>query len=130
MKTPTRIRVNEVCSAPRPGPLSCASIGDNMNRSVRIPLLSLGAALVLAVIGACGSDLSQFGEACSVYAVESSCESPNLCECRVGAPYCVCTHRCEQDRDCPSGNFCLPGQNPATNQQDLFCFKADAGLPR
>lgn len=98
-----------------------------MNRSIRIPLLSLGAALMLAVIGACGSSLSQFGEACSVYAVSNDCESPNLCQCRVNAPYCVCTHRCVQNSDCPSGTVCLPGQNPATNAQDLFCFKADAG---
>jgi hypothetical protein len=98
-----------------------------MNRSVRIPLLSLGAALLLAVVGACGDSLSQFGEACSVYAVENSCESPNNCQCRVGAPYCVCTRRCELDKDCPSGTVCLTGQNPANNQQDNFCFKADAG---
>ena len=98
-----------------------------MNRSVRIPLLSLGAALILAVIGACGSDLSQFGEVCSVYAVQNDCESPNLCECRVNAPYCACTHRCQLDKDCPSGTVCLGGQNPANGQQDNFCFKADAG---
>ncbi|HET9300998.1 MAG TPA: hypothetical protein VFO11_13700 [Candidatus Polarisedimenticolaceae bacterium] len=97
-----------------------------MNRSVRIPLLSLAAALSLAVIGACGSELSQYGEACSVYAVDPDCESPNSCQCLVGAPYCVCTHRCEQDKDCPGGSVCLTGQNPANNQQDLFCFK-DAG---
>ena len=99
-----------------------------MNRSVRIPLLSLGAALLLAVIGACGSSQSQFGEACSVYTVDNNCESPNLCECRVGAPYCVCTHRCAQNTDCPAGSSCLPGQNPANGQQDNFCFKADAGV--
>jgi hypothetical protein len=98
-----------------------------MNRSVRIPLLSLGAALLLAVIGACGDSLTKFGEACSVYAVENSCESADVCQCRVGAPYCVCSHRCELDKDCPSGTVCLTGQNPATNQQDLFCFKKDAG---
>jgi len=98
-----------------------------MNRSVRIPLFSLGAAVMVAVIGACGSDKSQFGEVCSVYAVENDCESPNLCECRVSAPSCVCTHRCEENKDCPSGTVCLTGQNPANNQQDLFCFKADAG---
>ena len=98
-----------------------------MNRSVRIPLLSLGAALLLVVIGACGSDPSQFGEACSVYAVENDCASPNLCQCRVNAPYCVCTRRCEQDKDCPGGTVCLSGLNPANGQQDLFCFKADAG---
>lgn len=97
-----------------------------MNRSVRIPLFSLGAALLLVVIGACGSDLSQYGEACSVYAVSNDCESPNQCECRVGSN-CVCSHRCELDKDCPSGSVCLVGQNPAINQQDLFCFKADAG---
>jgi len=98
-----------------------------MNRSVRIPLLSVGAALMLAVIGACGSDLSQYGEACSVYAVENDCEAPNQCQCLVNAPHCVCTHRCEQDKDCPSGSVCLTGQNPANNQQDLFCFKGDGG---
>ena len=101
-----------------------------MNRSVRIPLLSLGAALLLVVIGACGSSLSQFGEACSVYAVQNDCESPQLCQCRVGAPYCVCTHRCAQDKDCPAGTVCLPGQNPANGQQDNFCFTADAGVTR
>lgn len=97
-----------------------------MNRSIRIPLLSLGAALLLAVIGACGSSLSQFGEACSVYAVQNDCASPNACFCRVGQN-CVCTARCELDKDCPAGTFCLAGQNPANNTQDLFCFKKDAG---
>ena len=101
-----------------------------MNRSIRIPLLSLGAALMVVVIGACGSDISQFGEACSVYAVQNDCESPNLCQCRVGAPDCVCTHRCEQDSDCPKPSICLPGQNPANGQQDNFCFTADAGVTR
>lgn len=97
-----------------------------MNRSIQIPLLSLGAALLLVVIGACGSGLSQFGEACSVYAVTNDCASPDSCFCRV-RQNCVCTRRCEQDKDCPSGTFCLPGQNPANNTQDLFCFKKDAG---
>lgn len=100
-----------------------------MNRSFRIPLLSLGAALLLAVIGACGSSTGQFGEACSVYAVQSDCSSPNSCFCRVGQN-CVCTTRCELDKDCPSGTFCLAGQNPANNTQDLFCFKKDAGAGR
>src|SRR5215468_9082405 len=127
MKTPARIRVNEVCSSFAPRPSPCASIPDNMNRSVRIPLLALSGALLLAVIGACGDSKSQFGDACSVYTVENDCESPNSCQCRVGAPYCVCTHRCEQDSDCPSGTVCLTGQNPATNKQDNFCFKKDAG---
>jgi hypothetical protein len=93
-----------------------------MNRSIRIPLLSLGAALLLAVIGACGSSLSQYGEACSVYALTSDCEAPDSCFCRV-RQNCVCTHRCEQNKDCPAGSQCLPGSNPATNVQDLFCFK-------
>jgi hypothetical protein len=99
-----------------------------MNRSIRIPLLSLGAVLLVAVIGACGSDPSQFGEACSVYAVQNDCASPNLCQCLVGAPYCVCTTRCDVDKDCPTGTACLPGQNPANGQQNNFCFKADAGV--
>jgi hypothetical protein len=98
-----------------------------MNRSIRIPLLSLGAALLLAAIGACGNSPGQFGEVCSVYTVENSCESPESCWCRIGQPSCICTHRCELDKDCPSGTFCLAGQNPATNTQDLFCFKKDAG---
>jgi len=96
-----------------------------MNRSIQIPLLSLGAALLLALIGACGDSLSQYGEACSVYAVTPDCASPESCFCRVGQN-CVCTHRCEQNSDCPGGSQCLAGQNPATNTQDLFCFK-DAG---
>ena len=127
MKTPTRIRVNEVCSASRPGPPSCASIGHNMDRSVRIPLLALGAALLLVAVGACGTDKSKYGEPCSVYSVEGSCEAAETCECLVRAAYCVCTHRCDQDKDCPGGSRCLTGTNPANNQQDLFCFKADAG---
>jgi hypothetical protein len=94
---------------------------------MQIPLLSLGAALLLAVIAACGTDKSKFGESCSVYAVENGCESPESCRCRIGQPSCVCTHRCELDKDCPTGTFCLAGQNPATNTQDLFCFKKDAG---
>ena len=126
MKTPTRTSVNEVHACFAPGPLSCASIRDNMNRSIRIPLLSLGAALLLAVIGACGSGLNKFGDPCTVYAVSNDCESPNTCFCRVGQN-CVCTARCELDKDCPAGTFCLAGQNPATNTQDLFCFKKDAG---
>ena len=97
-----------------------------MNRSVRIPLLSLGAALTLAVIGACGDSLSGFGEACSVYAVTPDCVAPNSCFCRIGQN-CVCTHRCEVNTNCPGGTVCLPGQNPATNTQDNFCFKQDAG---
>jgi len=96
-----------------------------MNRSIQIPLLSLGAALLLALIGACGDSLSQYGEACSVYAVTADCAAPESCFCRVGQN-CVCTHRCEQNTDCPSGSQCLAGQNPANNTQDLFCFK-DAG---
>ena len=99
-----------------------------MNRSIRIPLLSLGAALLVAVIGACGTDSSQFGDACSVYAVQNDCASPNICECRVGSPYCVCTTRCVLDKDCPTGTACLGGQNPASGAQDTFCFKADAGV--
>jgi len=91
-----------------------------MNRCVRIPLLSLGAAVAL-VLGGCGDSVSQFGEFCSVYAVTNDCASPDLCFCQVNQN-CVCTHRCEQDKDCPSGTACLPGQNPATNTQDLFCF--------
>ena len=100
----------------------------NMTRSARIPLLSLGAALVLVVIGACGETLGQFGDLCSVYAATSDCEAPTACFCRVGQN-CVCTTRCEEDTDCPSGSgtSCLAGQNPATNTQDLFCFKKDAG---
>jgi hypothetical protein len=98
-----------------------------MNRSVRIPLLSLGAALLLAVIGACDNGLGQFGDVCSVWSVQSGCEAPDTCFCRIGQPSCVCTHRCEADKDCPSGTYCLGGQNPATNTQDLFCFKKDAG---
>jgi len=97
-----------------------------MIRRLRIPLLSLGAALLLAVIGACGSSTGQFGDACSVYAVQKDCSSPNSCFCRVGQN-CVCTARCELDKDCPSGTFCLPGQNPANNTQDLFCFKKNDG---
>jgi len=94
---------------------------------MQIPLLSLGAALLLAVIAACGTDKSAFGESCSVYAVENGCVSPESCWCRIGQPSCICTHRCELDKDCPAGTFCLAGQNPATNTQDLFCFKKDAG---
>ena len=94
---------------------------------MQIPLLSLGAAVLLAVIAACGTDTSQFGEACSVYAVQNDCASPQSCWCRIGQPSCVCTHRCEQNTDCPSGTVCLAGQNPATDTQDLFCFKQDAG---
>ena len=92
-----------------------------MNRSIRIPLLSLGAVAALALC-ACGDSVSQFGEACSVYAVTNDCASPDQCFCQVNQN-CVCTHRCLQDKDCPSGTFCLAGQNPATNTQDLFCFK-------
>ena len=100
----------------------------NMTRSARIPLLALGAALVLVVIGACGDSLSQFGQLCSVYAATNDCASPYNCFCRVGQN-CVCTQRCEADKDCPagSGTSCLQGQNPATNTQDLFCFLKDAG---
>ncbi len=90
-------------------------------------MLSIGAALLLAAIGACGESLSQFGEACSVYAIEPDCVSPESCWCRVGLPYCVCTHRCAEDKDCPSGTYCLPGQISGTTQQDLLCFKKDAG---
>jgi hypothetical protein len=97
-----------------------------MNRSIRIPLLSLAAALLLAALGAFGSGQLNFGDPCSVYAVSNDCASPNTCQCRVGQN-CVCTNRCELDKDCPSGTFCLTGQNPANGQQDLFCFKKDAG---
>ena len=98
-----------------------------MNRSIRIPLLSLGAALVVVVIGACGASLAQFGETCSVYAVDNPCESPNICECQVGST-CACTKRCAVDKDCPTGTACLVGQNPASNNEaNLYCFKPDAG---
>ena len=98
-----------------------------MNRSVRIPLFALGAALMLAALGACGDSLGNFGDVCSPYAVENDCAAPESCWCRVGLPSCVCTHRCLETKDCPAGTECLPGQVAGTTNQDLLCFKADGG---
>jgi hypothetical protein len=100
-----------------------------MNRSIRIPLLSLGAALVLVVIGACGSEL---------LAVRRGLLGVRRAErLRVAEPVHVPGERAvlrlqpplRAGQGLPSGSVCLPGQNPANNQQDLFCFKGDAGRP-
>jgi hypothetical protein len=98
----------------------------NMNRSLRIPLLSLAAALALVALASCSDSLSEYGGLCSVYAATKDCVEPNDCYCR---PYsnCVCTRRCEQDTDCPKGSVCVQGSNPAKNTRDLFCFVSRDG---
>ena len=60
-----------------------------------------------------------------MYAVTTDCTAPETL-LLPGGPELRLHTRCELDKDCPSGSQCLAGQNPATNTQDLFCFK-DAG---
>jgi hypothetical protein len=97
-----------------------------MNRSLRIPLLALGAAVSLTALAGCSDSLSDYGGLCSVYAATPDCVAPYACFCRPGSN-CVCTKRCQQDTDCPKGSVCVPGTNPATNTQDLFCFVSHDG---
>jgi len=94
-------------------------------RTLTAGLLGIAA---VALAAACSSTTGSYGDACTVYAVEASCDTGLDCRCRDNG--CFCAIPCNDNSDCP-GKYdkCVDGSNPATNAVGSFCFRflADGG---
>jgi hypothetical protein len=100
-----------------------------MNNTVRTLLLALLGTTAVAAAVACSSNGSapgNFGDGCSVYAVEAPCTGSLLCECSLTTENgCFCTSSCDVPDDCPNdAGSCIAADNPSQPGEGggYFCF--------
>jgi hypothetical protein len=100
-----------------------------MNRTFRTLAVGfVGLAAAVLTVACSSSSPGSYGDSCTVYSVDTACETGLDCRCRTNG--CYCALACNDASDCP-GQFdqCVDGTNPATNATGSFCFrfKADGG---